>query len=68
MLAFHESLGNVSGFYLLFDLYCACMKDLPRKVMWNVFFDRDFDFSMVFDKFKRALTSFATSLLVFSSL
>jgi len=36
--------------------------------MWNVFFDWDFDFSMVFDKFKRALTSFATSLLVFSSL
>ena len=36
--------------------------------MWPTFFDSAFDFSMAFDKFKRALTLFATSLLVFSYL
>ena len=36
--------------------------------MWTTFFDHAFDFSMPFDKFKRALTLFATFLLVFSSL
>jgi len=34
--------------------------------MWSTFFDHDFDFSMAFDEFKRALTLFAPSLLVFS--
>ena len=36
--------------------------------MWNTFFDHAFDFSVAFDKFKRALTLFATGLLVFSYL
>jgi len=36
--------------------------------MWNTFFDHAFDFSMAFDKFKRALTLFAISLLAFSYL
>jgi len=34
--------------------------------MWSTFFDHDFDFSMAFDEFKRVLTLFASSLLVFS--
>jgi len=34
--------------------------------MWSTFFDHDFDFSMVFDEFKRPLTLFAQPLLVFS--
>jgi len=36
--------------------------------MWNTFFNHAFNFSMAFDKFKRALTLFATFLLVFSYL
>ena len=41
---------------------------MPRKIEWTTFFDNDFDFSMAFDEFKRALTLFAPSLLVFSYL
>ena len=36
--------------------------------MWNTLFDHAFNFSMAFDKFKRALTLFTTSLLVVSYL
>ena len=36
--------------------------------MQSTFFDHDPDFSMAFDKFKRALPLFAISLLVFSYL
>ena len=36
--------------------------------MWNTFFDHAFNFSMAFEKFKWALTLFATFLLVFSYL
>ena len=66
--AFQESLGDTSGFHHSFDPYCAYLADSPRKIMWSTFFDRDSDFSMAFDKFKRALTLFAISLLVFSYL
>ena len=66
--AFHESLSDISGFYPSFDPYWAYLEDLPRKVMWNNFFNHSFDFSMAFDKFKRALTLFATFLLVLSYL
>ena len=65
---FHESLGDIRGSHLLFDPYCAYLEDLPRTVMWNTFFDHAFDFSMSFNKFKRAPTLFAPSLLVFSYL
>ena len=41
---------------------------MPRKIECTTFFDYYFDFSMAFDKFKGALTLFATSLLVFSYL
>ena len=40
---------------------------MPRKIEWTNFFDYYFNFSMTFDKFKRALTLFAV-LLVFSYL
>ena len=33
--------------------------------MWDTFFDHAFNFSMAFDKFKRALTLFTIFLLVF---
>jgi len=64
--AFHESLGDIRGYNPSLDPYCTYLEDVPRKIMWNTFFDHDFDFSMAFDEFKRALTLFAPSLLVFS--
>ena len=64
--AFHESLGDVRGYNPSLDPYCAYLEDVPRKIMWSTFFDHDFDFSMALDKYKRALTLFAQSLLVFS--
>ena len=60
------SVGDISGFLRSVDLYCAYLENVPRKIMWSTFFDHDFDFSMAFDEFKRALTLFAPSLLVFS--
>ena len=33
--------------------------------MWSTFFDHTFNFSMAFDKFKRAITFFSMILLVF---
>ena len=42
--AFHESLGDISGFHPSFDPYCAYLEDVPRKIMWSTFFDHDFDF------------------------
>ena len=64
--AFHESLGDIRGYNPSLDPYCAYLDDMPRKIEWTTFFDNDFDFSMAFDEFKRALTLFAPSLLVFS--
>jgi len=48
------------------DPYCTYLEDMPRKIEWTTFFDYYFDFSMAFDKFKRALTLFVPSLLAFS--
>ena len=64
--AFYEFLGDIRGYNPSLDPYCAYLEDVPRKITWNTFFDHDFDFSMTFDEFKRALTLFAPSLLVFS--
>ena len=55
------------------DLYCVCLKDLPRKVTWNTFFNPSCDFSKIFDKVKRVLLVFdvilvTTSYLIFSKL
>ena len=31
--AFHESLGNISGFHSSVDAYCTYLEDVPRKIM-----------------------------------
>ena len=66
MHANHESLGDIRGYSPSFDSYCASIKDVPRKIMWCTFFNHTFDFSMTFDEFKRPLTLFAPSFLLFS--
>jgi len=63
--AFHESLSDIRGYNPSLDPYYAYLEDMPRKIEWTTFFDYYFNFSMAFDKFKKALTLFATSLLVF---
>jgi len=63
--AHHKSLDDNRGYNLSFDLYCAYLGDVPRKIMWSTFFDHTFDFSMAFTEFKRPLTLFASSFLVF---
>ena len=62
--AFHKSLGDIRRPHPLFDSYCTYLEDVPRKITWSTFFARAFDFSIVFDEFKRALTLFAPFLLV----
>jgi len=64
--AFHESLCDIRGYNPSFDLYCAYLEDVPRKIMRSTFFDYAFHFSMVFDEFKRLLILFAPTFLVFS--
>ena len=66
--AFHESLGDFRGYNPSLDPYYAHLEDMPSNIEWTTFFDYYFDFSMTFDKFKRELTLFAISLLVFSYL
>jgi len=66
--AFHESLGDIKGSHPSFDPHYTYVYDMPRKIMWSPFFDHTFDFSKAFDKFMRALASFASSFLVFSCL
>ena len=56
---FHESLGNIRGYDHSFDLYCACLEDMLRKIELTTFFDYSFDFSVAFDKCTTALTIFA---------
>jgi len=64
--AFHESLGDIRGYNPFFDPYCAYLEAVLRKIRWSTFFDHNFDFSMAFDEFKRPLTLFAPSFIVFS--
>jgi len=66
--AFHESLGDIRGYNPSLDPYCAYLEDMPTKIEWTNFFDYYFNFFMPFDKFKRALTLFATFLPVLSYL
>jgi len=61
--AYHESLGDITGYNPSFDPYCAYLEDVPRRIMWSSFFD---DLSMAFNEFKRPLTLVAPSFLVFS--
>jgi len=68
MLAFHESLGDIRGYNPSSDPYCTYLEDFLRKIMWSTFFPHTFNFSIVFGKFKRLLTSLASSFVVFSYL
>ena len=61
-----QSLGDTRGYNPSFDPCCAYLAGVPRKTLWSTFFDCTFDFSMAFDEFKRPLTFFASSFLVFS--
>jgi len=65
---FHESSDDVKGYYSSLDPYSVYLKDVPRKIMWCPFFDNGFDFSMALDKFRKPLTFFASSFVVFSFL
>ena len=51
-----ESLGNFQGSIPILSLHYLYLEDLPRKITWSNFFHHSFDFSKVFDMFKRALT------------
>ena len=64
--AFHESLGDIRGYYPSLDPNWAYLENVLRKIMWCTFFVHAFDFSMAFDEFKRLLTLFASSFLVSS--
>jgi len=67
--AFHESLGAIRGYSPSCNPYCAYLEDVPRKIMCSPFFKHAFGFFlMTFGKFKRPLTLFASSLVVFSYL
>ena len=61
---FHESLGDIRGYAPSLDPYCAYLVDVPRKITWSTCFNKTFDFSMAFSKFKRTLTFFASSFAV----
>jgi len=63
---FHESLGDIIGYNRSFDPYSSYLEDVLRIIMWSTFFDNGFHFSMAFDEFKRPLTLFSPSFLVFS--
>jgi len=64
--AYPDSLGDIRGDNPSFDPYCSYLEDWPQKIMWATFFDQTFDFSMAFVEFKRSLTLFAPSFVVFS--
>jgi len=64
--ALHESLCDIKGYNRSLGPYCAYLEDVLRKITWSTFFDHTFDFSMAFDEFKRPLTLFAVSFVVFS--
>jgi len=56
--------GYFSGYDASLDPYCIYLVDKSKKIMWNTFIDFSFDFSMAFGLSKRALTLFATIILV----
>jgi len=68
LYAYHESLSDIKGYSPNLDLYCAYLEDVLSKIVWSTFFDHTFDFSMAFGKFKRPLTFFCSSFVVFSYL
>jgi len=60
------SLGYFSGYNASLDPHYMCLVDKPRKIMWNTFCDFFFDFSIVFDLIRRALTFFNVLILLLS--
>jgi len=62
------SLGTFGGYNLSLNPFNAYLVNMPRKIMWTIFFSHSFDFSNTFDKFKRALDIIDTIVLVFSYL
>jgi len=64
--AFYNSPGDLKGFLPSSDPYYAYLQNGPRKIMRSTFFDHAFDFCVALGEFKRPLTLFALSLLVFS--
>jgi len=66
LYAYHESLADITRYNPSFNPYFAYPEDMHRKIMWTTFFGHTFDFSMAFDEFKRPLTLFAPSFLLFS--
>ena len=62
--AFHESLGDISGYDPSFDPDCANLEDVPRKITQSPFFTNIFDFSVAFGVFTRPLTFIDSSFVV----
>jgi len=60
------SLGYFGGYNPSNDPYCMHLVAKPRKITWNTFLDFSLDFSMAFDFLKRAMTLFATIILILS--
>jgi len=61
-------LGHFSGYDPFIDPYCACLEDLPKKVMWTTFFNPSYDLSMVFAKVMRMLILFGVTFVIASYL
>jgi len=53
----YVSLGYFRRYDPSIDPYCVCLRNLPKKVMWTIFFNHSYDFSKVIDKVKRILYS-----------
>ena len=62
------SLPTIRSHLHTFDESLGDFRGRARKIMWSHFFDHAFYFVMAFDEFKRLLTLFASSFLVFSDL
>ena len=60
------SLGYFSGYDASLDSFCIYLRDKPKKIRCNTFFDFSFNFSMTFALLKRALTFFAMIITVLS--
>ena len=60
------SIGYLSGYDASLHLYCIYLVDKPTKIIWNIFLNFSFDFSVSFALLKRALTFLAMIISVFS--
>jgi len=59
-----ESLGFLCGYDAALDPYCINLVDMPRKILWNTFFNFSFDFSMALTL--RGLNLFSVLICRFS--